>query len=158
MNSSVSFISRSWCYKTFFGGNLDFPKIKKLNKVCFADWTCTKMLKQCYFQLNYIQTLFICSKMVYSCCFSLGGNLDFLDFLQKKFYNIDYRKKFFECSSRVYIFSLMGTPIKPSWVEQARLFPKVVRIGCAHKWPSLHNWCQIDLWTIAQLKILCGRD
>ena len=45
---------------------------------------CTKTLKQCYFQLNYIQTLFICSKMVYSCCFSLGGNLDFLDFLQKK--------------------------------------------------------------------------
>ena len=29
--------------------------------------------------------------MVYSCCFSLGGNLDFLDFLQKKFYNINYR-------------------------------------------------------------------
>ena len=28
--------------------------------------------------------------MDYSCCFSLGGNLDLLDFLQKKFYNIDY--------------------------------------------------------------------
>ena len=28
--------------------------------------------------------------MDYSFCFSLGGNLDFLDFLQKKFYNIDY--------------------------------------------------------------------
>ena len=39
----------SWCYKTFFGGNQDFPKIKKLNKVCSADWTSTKMLKQCYF-------------------------------------------------------------------------------------------------------------
>ena len=26
------------------------------------------------------------------CCFSLGGTLDFRDFLQKKFYNIDYRK------------------------------------------------------------------
>ena len=23
----------SLCYKTFFGGNLDFPKIKKLKKV-----------------------------------------------------------------------------------------------------------------------------
>ena len=46
---------------------------------------CTKTLKQCYFQLNYIQTLFICSKMVYSSCFSLGGNLDFLGFLQKSF-------------------------------------------------------------------------
>ena len=29
--------------------------------------------------------------MAYSCCFSLGGNLDFLEFLQKKFYNINYR-------------------------------------------------------------------
>ena len=28
--------------------------------------------------------------MAYSCCFSLGGNLDFLEFLQKKFYNINY--------------------------------------------------------------------
>ena len=26
--------SSSQCYKTLFGGNLDFPKIKKLNKVC----------------------------------------------------------------------------------------------------------------------------
>ena len=37
----------SWCYKTFFGGNLDFPKIKKLKKVCSDVWTCTKMWKQC---------------------------------------------------------------------------------------------------------------
>ena len=29
--------------------------------------------------------------MTCSCCFSLGGILDFKDFLQKKFYNIDYR-------------------------------------------------------------------
>ena len=28
--------------------------------------------------------------MSYSCCFSLGGNLDFIDFLQKRFYNFDY--------------------------------------------------------------------
>ena len=28
--------------------------------------------------------------MVNSCCFSLGGNLDFRDFLQKKFFNINY--------------------------------------------------------------------
>ena len=46
--------------------------------------------KQCYFKLNYIRTLLICSKMSYSCCFSLGGNLDFIDFLQKRFYNFDY--------------------------------------------------------------------
>ena len=29
-------------------------------------------------------------KMAYSCCFSLGGNLDFPEFLQKKFYNINF--------------------------------------------------------------------
>ena len=28
--------------------------------------------------------------MAYSCCFSLGGSLDFLEFLQKKFYNINF--------------------------------------------------------------------
>ena len=35
----------------FFGGNLDFPKLKKLNKICSYVWTCTflskTMLKNC---------------------------------------------------------------------------------------------------------------
>ena len=47
-------------------------------------------VKTMLFPAKRIQTLFICSKMAYSCCFSLGGNLDFLDFLQNKFYNIGY--------------------------------------------------------------------
>ena len=50
-----------------------------------------KNVKVGYFNQNYILELFIALEMVYYCCFSLGGNLDFLDFLQKKFYNIDYR-------------------------------------------------------------------
>ena len=29
--------------------------------------------------------------MAYSCCFNLGINLDFLDFLEKKIYNMNYR-------------------------------------------------------------------
>ena len=33
----------------FFGGNLDFPKLKKLNKICSYVWTCTKMWKLYYF-------------------------------------------------------------------------------------------------------------
>ena len=37
----------------------------------------------------YTLKLFIAFKMAYSCCFSLGGNLDFPKFLQKKFYNIN---------------------------------------------------------------------
>ena len=37
------------------------------------------------FKQSYTLKLFIAFKMAYSCCFSLGGNLDFLDFLQKSF-------------------------------------------------------------------------
>ena len=61
-------------YRTFFGGNLDFPKIKKLKKVCSDVWTCTKMSRQCYFQQNNSLKLLITFKMAYSCCFSLGGH------------------------------------------------------------------------------------
>ena len=50
---------------------------------------CEKM--QFYAKL-YILTLLIAFKMTYSCCFSFGGNPDSPDFLQKKFYNMDYRK------------------------------------------------------------------
>ena len=48
--TSFLLLSCSWCYKTIFGGNLDFPKIKKLKNICFDVRTCTKMWKQCYFQ------------------------------------------------------------------------------------------------------------
>ena len=34
--------------------------------------------------------LFIALKMAYCCCLGLRGNLDFPDFLQKMFYNINY--------------------------------------------------------------------
>ena len=37
------------------------------------------------FKQNYTAKLLITFKMAYSCCFSLGGNLDFLDFLKKSF-------------------------------------------------------------------------
>ena len=42
------------------------------------------------FKQIYTLKLLIAFKMAYSCCFSLGGNLDFPEFLQKKFYNINY--------------------------------------------------------------------
>ena len=45
--------------KLFFGGSLDFPKIKKFNKVCNDVWTCTKMWKLGYFKQNYTLELFI---------------------------------------------------------------------------------------------------
>ena len=56
-----------------------------MNKVCSDVWTWTQMLKQCYFKLDYIKLLFICSQMAYSCCFSFSVNLDILDFLQRSF-------------------------------------------------------------------------
>ena len=42
------------------------------------------------FEQNYSLKMFITFKMANSCCFSLGGNLEFPDFLRKKFNNIDY--------------------------------------------------------------------
>ena len=42
------------------------------------------------FKQNYTLELIIAFKIAYSCCLSLMGNLDFLDFL-KKFYNINNR-------------------------------------------------------------------
>ena len=38
-----------------------------------------------FFKQNYALKLLITFKMAYSCCFSLGGNLDFPDFLKKSF-------------------------------------------------------------------------
>ena len=37
------------------------------------------------FNQKYTQKLFIAFKMAFYCCFSLRGNLNFLDFLQKSF-------------------------------------------------------------------------
>ena len=42
------------------------------------------------FKQSYTLKLFIAFTMVYSSCFRFGENQDFLDFLQKYFYNIDY--------------------------------------------------------------------
>ena len=41
------------------------------------------------FKKNFTQKLLIAFKMAYSCCFTFGGNLDFPEFLQKLFYNIN---------------------------------------------------------------------
>ena len=43
------------------------------------------------FKQNYTQKLLISFKISYYCCFGLRGNLEFPDFLQKKFYYINYR-------------------------------------------------------------------
>ena len=62
-----------------------------MKKVCSDVWTFAKVWKNAIFKQNYTPKLFINFKMAYSCCVGLGGNLDFPDFLQKKFYSIHYR-------------------------------------------------------------------
>ena len=42
------------------------------------------------FKQIYTRKLLIAFKMAYSCCLNLGGNLEFQEFLQNKFYNINY--------------------------------------------------------------------
>ena len=42
----------------FFGGNLDFPKIKILKKVCSDVWICTKCENNAIFKQNYAQKPF----------------------------------------------------------------------------------------------------
>ena len=39
---------------------------------------------------NYTLELFIALKISYSCAYDFRGNLEFPDFLQKKFFNINY--------------------------------------------------------------------
>ena len=56
------------------------------------------MVKQCYFQAKLYSKTVFAFKIAYSCFFSLRGNLDFPEFLQKKFYNINYRcNKIYQC-------------------------------------------------------------
>ena len=47
--------------------------------------TCTKWENYAFFKQNYTIELFFAFKMACSCCFSSGGNLEFLDFLHKRF-------------------------------------------------------------------------
>ena len=52
-------------------------------------------------QINTLK-LFIAFKMACSSCFSFGGNLYFPEFLEKKFYNINYWLGF--SSSRILFY------------------------------------------------------
>ena len=54
-------------------------------------------------QINTLK-LFIAFKMAYFCYFSFGENLDFPDFLQKKFYNINYRTGRFQTLTLNHLF------------------------------------------------------
>ena len=85
-----------------------------------------KCKNKAFYKQNCTLKLFIAVKMTYSCSFSLGGNIDFLDFLQKKFYNTVYwrlRPKFLTSSN---IASLFLSRLTQDWVlplNPAESFP-----------------------------------
>ena len=60
-----------------FWGNLDFPKIKKLNFFVLISEPALKCENNAIFKQNYTLKQIIAFEMVYSCCFGLRGNLEF---------------------------------------------------------------------------------
>ena len=73
--------------KLFFGGNLDFTNIKNWIKfVPMSEPAQNCENYYCFFlSKNCTLKLFIAFKIAYSCCFSWGEILDFLDFHLKRF-------------------------------------------------------------------------
>ena len=120
------------------------------------------MLKQCYFQQNYIRTLLICSKMPYFGFSSLGGNTDFLDFLQKQFYIINYRVNYFLFGKN---YGMRGTYVSftASQLRMQKLFncTNGGRQPVANRWlakkvaQSLHTIDKNYYFTILHLSGLC---
>ena len=76
--------------KNSFEGNLDYPKLRNWKKFVMISEPSLQNENNAIFNQNYTLKQFINFKTAYSCCFSLGRNLDFPDFLQNKFYNIYY--------------------------------------------------------------------
>ena len=78
--------ANSQCYKTFFGRNLDFPKINQLYKNLFWCMNLHKMWKNAIFEQKYSVKLFFCFlDGLFLMCHFRGKSR----YSQKKFYNID---------------------------------------------------------------------
>ena len=75
------------------------------------------------FKLIDTLKLFIAFKMAQSCCFSLGGNLDFPEYLQKKFYNINYRKMISGKSYNQFTLVNYNYPYVPTYVPTHMYLP-----------------------------------
>ena len=60
------------------------PKLRNGKKFVLMSKLAHKCVNNAILKQIYTLKLLIAFKMAHSCCFSLGGNLDFLDFLQKK--------------------------------------------------------------------------
>ena len=144
-------ITSSRCYKKF-GGDLDFPKIKKMKNVCSDIWTCTKLWKLFLSKSTYTLNLFFAFKMAYSCCFSWGGNLDFLDLVQKKIIT-STTDCFFQISSK------SSTHLKDFFAKHPQIFFFWIRIRiyavssfCA---PNAHEKIDGEKQQILDVKFSC---
>ena len=65
------------------GGNVEYPKIKKLKKFVLISEPAQKCDNNVIFTQNLAINLLIAFKMTYSCCFSLGGYSKFSRFPPK---------------------------------------------------------------------------
>ena len=84
--------------------------MKKWKKVFLVSEPTLKCENNASFkQINTLK-LFIAFKMAYYCCFSFGGNIDFPEFLQKKFYNINYRSRIVSPSEAAIMLPMLQTP------------------------------------------------
>ena len=79
--------------------------------------------------------------MACSRCFSLGGNLDFLEFLKKKFYNINYRCLFRPFAQLLKVFFLFHSGFRHQltkwWTQGNETFNKCGQ-WLWHSWQ--HSW------------------
>ena len=92
--------------KLFLEEILISPKLRNWKTFVLMSEPAQKCVNNAISNQNYAQKLFIAFKMAYSCCFGLRGNLDFPDFLQKKFYNIGYWKGF---NQRILTYFVRGS-------------------------------------------------
>ena len=69
-----------------FWRNLDFPKLRNLIKFVMMIKPAQRCENQAIFKQNYNSRTVHCSRNGLYCYFSLGGNVNFEDFLQKSFY------------------------------------------------------------------------
>ena len=91
-------------------------------------------------------------KIAHSCCFRWGGKLDFLDFLQKIFYNIHHRKHYCKTSWVIILKSSSLINTLPQCLkfqlivdlqENHCLF-KRLGIVCFLNGPSLASFCSFS--------------
>ena len=61
------------------------PKLRNGKKLFLMSEPALKYENNASFEQIYTQKLLIAFKMACYCCFSFGGNLDFPEFLQKKY-------------------------------------------------------------------------